>query len=233
MNQPSQIFSITPLLQELKRHKCRAPIALAAGALLIVSSLTVGQNASAAETNSPATNSSPASSNSSRIDFNSFRIVSERNVFDPTRTGRRSYQDQPVRRQAPSEWFTLVGTLSSDQGTFAFFNGTSSELRKTAKPGDSIAGYKITEISHDYVKLGAGSNQTINLPMQAQMRRQEGGPWSLGGRVETSASAPSPAPSETKTTESGTSSSTSSSSSSSNGAISDVIKRMMERRDKE
>src|SRR5262249_49610823 len=155
-----------------------------------------------------------------RPDSQTFRIISERNIFDPNRSPRVSRSDQPAPRPRRTESFTLIGTMSSDQGTFAFFDSNSSQYRKTAKPQETIAGYKIAEIGHDSVKLAAGSNQTFNLPIGNQMRRQDDGPWSLGGREEPAASSP-PATTSTNSEPSGQSTN----SSSGDNAISDVMKR--------
>ncbi len=184
--------------------------------LILMGLVDLGQAAFAAETNS-----------TSGVDFKSFQIIADRNIFDPNRRPGRPFNPQPIVRPPQTESFTLVGTMSSPQGTFAFFNGTSSDFRKTAKPGDVIAGYKVAEIAHDYVKLGAASNQTIKLPMLTQMRRQEGGPWSIGPRGDSS-EAPAPATATPASTETKPADFSAKS-----GAISDVMKRLMEKREKE
>ena len=117
------------------------------------------------------TNSAPA------FDFPSFRIIAERNIFDPNRTGRTKNTKKPKKSRIDS--FSLVGTMNYEKGPFAFFMGSSSEYQKTLKPADTIADYKIAEIAPDYVKLAASSNQVINMPVGAQMRRRDGGPWGL------------------------------------------------------
>ena len=42
--------------------------------------------------------------------------------------------------------FGLTGTLCSEKGAYAFFDGTSSAYRKVLKPEETIAGYKVAEI---------------------------------------------------------------------------------------
>src|SRR5450755_1128450 len=65
-------------------------------------------------------------------DFSSFsRFITARNIFDPDRyahaSPRSSYRPK-VPRSAPA--FTLVGTMHSDNGMFAFFDGNNSDLRR-------------------------------------------------------------------------------------------------------
>ena len=163
-----------------------------------------------------ATNVGPSS-----LDYSSFRIIAERNIFDPNRvphSGVRSVQPKTV------DAFTFVGTMSYEKGIFAFFDGTRTDYKKALKPDETIAGYKVVSISPDAVKLQLNTN-TVALSVGSQMRRRDDGRW------DRSASA------ETYNSTSG--STTTAASSSSNdtaaptGAESDVLKKMMERRLKE
>lgn len=151
--------------------------------LLLAGLVTITGPARAQETNTD-----------SGLDFKSFSVISQRNIFNPNRTGRRSYVSTGPRVRVDS--FTLVGTMSYEKGRYAFFDGTRSEYRKTLKPSETIAGYKIAEIAADHIKLAAASNQTINLPVGTQMRRTDGGPWALAGRATADAysATPTPAP---------------------------------------
>ena len=76
---------------------------------------------------------------------------------------------------------TLVGTMSYEKGTFAFFDGTSSEYKKALKLTDAIAGYKVTNIAPNGVKLASGTNE-LELSVGAQLRREEDGPWLLASQ---------------------------------------------------
>ena len=84
---------------------------------------------------------------------------------------------------------TLVGTMSYEKGTFAFFDGTSSEYKKALKLTDSIAGYKVTNIAPNGVKLASGTNE-LELSVGAQLRREENGPWRLSGQSGSYAATP-------------------------------------------
>jgi hypothetical protein len=124
-----------------------------------------------------------------RPDFASFKLITDRNIFSPNRTPSRpmryetrSTSTQPTRR---GDYFTLVGTMEYEKGAFAFFDGTSSDYRKTLKPRDTIAGYKVTEIAQNFVRL-AGETNTLELKVGMQMRHSESGGWSAVMPTETS-----------------------------------------------
>lgn len=152
------------------------------------------------------TNSSPSS-----LDYSAFRLIVDRNIFDPNRAPHSRSTAQP--KTSPT--FTLVGTMSYEKGIFAFFDGTSGDYKKAVKPDGTIAGYKVTGISADAVKLAQGSN-TLELAVGTQMRRRDDGTWE-----------------KSTSSESSTSSSNSTNESTPTGAESDIIKKMMMRREKE
>ncbi len=107
-------------------------------------------------------------------DFSAFKIISERNIFDPNRRPRINNMPQTPR---PVDSFALAGTMSYDQGQFAVFDGTSSEYHKVLGVDGKIAGYSITQIGHDSVKLVSTTNE-ITLKVGMQMRRSPDGKWS-------------------------------------------------------
>ncbi len=117
-----------------------------------------------------------------------------------------------------TESFSLVGTLNSGKGHFAFFDGSKSDYRKVLKVGDTIANYKIAQIDHNRVKLES-KGKPIDLEMGMQMRRQDEAEWERTGQSDSYASTkPSSAASD---------------SGASNDAESDVLKRLMQQREKE
>ena len=111
--------------------------------------------------------------------------------------------------------------MSYEKGTFAFFDGTSSDYTKALKTADAIAGYKIASINPNTVTLSSGTNE-VELGVGWQMRREEEGDWHPVNRAETYAANSSPATTTTATSEPASS-----------GAESDIIKRMMQRREQE
>ncbi len=163
----------------------------------------------AAQTNSPA-----------RLDFESFQIIAQRNIFNPNRSARGSRnRDADSARLARTETFTLVGTIMYENGQFAFFDSSSSSYKKAVKAGDSIAGYKITDVTPKGVKLES-NGKTLDLGVGQQMRRADEGEWSVSGNILT----------ETTST-SGTSDTASSSASSPDED--ELVKRLMKKREEE
>jgi hypothetical protein len=160
------------------------------------------------------------------LDYASFQLIVDRNIFDPNR-----FPHGPgVRvRQAPRsvDYVTLVGTMSYEKGTFAFFDGTSSDYKKVLKLTDSIAGYKVTTIAPNAVKLASGTNE-LELSVGAQLRREEDGPWLLSS--QSTAYAATPASSSTNAAATTTAAG---SDPTSGSAESDIIKRLMQKREKE
>jgi hypothetical protein len=99
----------------------------------------------------PATNldaaSTPATNSSSGLDFSTFKIITDRNIFNPRRSARSVTRSETRRTSTPKvDSFALVGTMSYEKGPFAFFEGSQSEYRKALKPEDTIAGFKVAEI---------------------------------------------------------------------------------------
>jgi len=123
---------------------------------------------------------------SSRADLSSFRLISERNIFN-TRRSARYVAPNPNSYSRPrnrSESFALVGTMKYDKGPFAFFDGNRSDYRKVLKPDDSIAGFKVAEILPSAVKLTSSTNE-IELPVGMQLRREdENSDWVKSERPE-------------------------------------------------
>ena len=157
-------------------------------------------------------------------------FVSDRNIFDPNRqphsyspTARRVVRTR-TRNEAPG--LTLVGTMSYEKGMFAFFNGNSAELKKALRAGDKIADYTVKEIAANRVQLeSADKKQQLELKVGDGLR-QENGKWVLAGTGELPAA----------TSSAGASSGESSSSApppSSAGEPNDVLKRLMQQREKE
>ena len=159
---------------------------------------------------------------SSGRDYSSFRIISERNIFDPNRSGRstRTYTRRAPERRVTTESFALLGTMSYEKGSFAFFDGSRSQYRTVLEPSNNIAGYTILEIAATHVKL-EGTNGTIELAVGMQMRRQDEGEWSLSARTESSGES------------SRSSSSNDLASAGSGGSADEVLKRLMQKREQE
>jgi hypothetical protein len=154
-----------------------------------------------------------------QVAFSAFQVISQKNIFNLNRTGRRVGRG---RTQQGGEAFSLVGTMSYDKGTFAFFDGTGSEYKKVLQDSGAIAGYKVVEITPTSVKLEAGGKQ-VTMRVGTQMRREDRGSWQLVASSEL----PQPSVEDAAVTASDTSSSSSS------DEPNDVLKRLMQRREQE
>ena len=135
-----------------------------------------------ANTNAPANHSSPSRAESPprKLDESAFRLVAERNIFNAERSGGRVVL--ATRRATRVESFTLVGTMAYEKGVFAFFESPSADYAKVVKTGGVIAGHKIADVLANAVKLEA-DGKIIDLPIGASMRREDEGAWRPGEGV--------------------------------------------------
>ncbi len=159
-------------------------------------------------------------------DFTAFRIIAERNIFNPdryARSGRSSRQSSSPSVPA----FSLVGTLQYQKGLFAFFDGTTSDYRQALQRNGTIAGYTVTEITPGAVKLAAGTN-SIEMKVGMQMRQESAGKWELSGQSELPAGTAADAASTSDATPAAGDSSGGSS-----GEPNDVLKKLMQQREQE
>lgn len=165
-------------------------------------------------------------------DYSAFsHFITERNIFDPNRYPRSSNHPAyhlPVSRSTPA--FTLVGAMNYGKGMFAFFDGNNPDLRKVLFVSDtnSIAGYRATEITLAGVTLeSADKTQTVRMKI-GQMMRQEGDEWQLAGYGGLPASASASAlPAEDNLR------SNAAAPPASSAPANDILKRLMEQREKE
>ena len=155
--------------------------------------------------------------NASASDYSRFKIILDRNIFDASRSSRRERpRQETTRRPAQVDAFTLVGTLIYDNRARAFFDGSQSDYRKVLEPGKTIASHTVKSVGANRVEL-TKDGVTIELHVGDQMRRIEEG-W----RVESNSAV-------TAVTESAASAS----SSDSDADESDIIKKLMEKRERE
>jgi hypothetical protein len=124
------------------------------------------------------TNTLPATNAPARGDYSNFRIVADRNIFNPRRYPSRTTRPRDERPQRTSrvDYFTLLGTMNYEKGPVAFFDGSRSDYHKTVQPGDTIGQYKVADIDLNGVLLDNGTNQTP-LAVGKQLRREEEGAW--------------------------------------------------------
>jgi hypothetical protein len=160
-----------------------------------------------------------STNDSSALDYDSFRIIAERNIFNPDRYPQYSYPQQQV-----TPTFSLAGTMSYRKGMFAFFDGTSDQYQKALQTGGTIAGYTVAKITFDGVQLQSGG-KIIQMKVGSAMR-QEGNGWEMTAPGEWSAQTGSQSLDETSATNLPASLP-------SGGVQNDVLKRLMEKRQQE
>jgi hypothetical protein len=171
---------------------------------------------------------------SSGPSFDAFRIIVDRNIFDPNRRERRpEMRTGPTRPRVqlpPTEQFSLAGVLIHDQSAsrtaVAFFTGSRSDYSGSRELGETIAGLTVAAIRTDRIYLD-GSGRRIELPVGRGLRRQGDEPWEVVAGM-----ARPTRPSVGPPSRSGFDSRSRSSSSSAapTGDNSDVLKALMERR---
>jgi len=177
---------------------------------LIASAIAATFLAHAQQTNAP-----------SRLDYDSFRIISQRNIFNPNRSSRVA-SARTQERRVRTDNFVLRGTMLYRKGDFAFFDGSNSDLKKVCELSNKIAGYTVKAISLKSVTLEQ-DGKVFEMKIGAQMQREENGPWRLIPLDEWT-----PPPAE-GTADSGNSSDPGGAAFEGN----DVLKRLMEKRQQE
>jgi hypothetical protein len=157
-------------------------------------------------------------------DFSRFKILTERNIFNPNRSGRAAPTvTRPTSRAPQVDSFTLVGTLGDGGLWTAFFDGTRSEFRGRLRQHDTIGDYTLAAISNSGVQLDNGTN-SLHLRVGMQLRREDNGPWLLAERGESS---------NAQRTSSNRQDAISTASARSEGPDNDVLLRLRQQREKE
>ncbi len=114
-----------------------------------------------------------------RLTFDSFRTISDRNIFNPNRLARGTPRTTARTSSAPAarvESFSLVGIMAYEQGVFAFFDGTKPDYKQAVQMDGAIGEYKVAQITATDVKLARGTN-AFDLKVGMQMRREDEGDW--------------------------------------------------------
>lgn len=118
-----------------------------------------------------------ATSAATAVTFDAFRVLSERNIFDPNRVGRVARNSAAAAPRV--EVVTLIGVMDSGKGWNAFFAGAGDAYRKPLSPGGAVADFMISAIRPDGVEFTRGTT-TLALKVGQQLRRPQGGEWSVG-----------------------------------------------------
>lgn len=170
-------------------------------------------------------------------DYQAFStFIAKRNIFDPNRIptysgGPRVPQPQRIQRGAP--FFMLVGTMSYQKGAFAFFDGNGSDLRQALQVSGKIQDYTVTAITTKGVTIESADKKTQNLLIGDRMQ-EENGKWSyLNGNAQNDSGAPASDEGPGSSDENASSASSPSQTPPSAGESNDILKRLMQLREKE
>ena len=175
-------------------------------------------------------------------DYDQFsRFITDRNIFNPERVprynpgGTRVVRTTKRTRTAGAPYVTLVGTMSYEKGLFAFFDSNNQDMKKIVGANDEIGIYTVKAIDGNVVTLAGKDKKEFTMKVGEQMR-QEAGVWQVTEAVD-SGSTPAPAEatasvgdSSTGTTEAAPAEAAAPSS---NLEANDVLKRLMQLREKE
>lgn len=146
--------------------------------------LTAGWTAQAAEPQK-AEKAEKAEKSSVKPDqppFESFGILTMRNIFDPRRQSNQRPAEAPPTTPTlaapPLDRIALEGVLLNQKVAVAFFEGTMPEYNKTLRLGEEIAGHKLAAIHTDRVVLVSGEQKKV-LPLAGHLNHQVNGNWEV------------------------------------------------------
>ncbi len=183
--------------------------------------------------------------------YNNYRMLQARNIFDPDRSRDAALafareETHPAASTAPvqtapkpADYVQLTGVMTTEEETFAFFAGSQPEYNKVVAVNGSIAGATITKITPAGIEVTRNGKQ-IAVPVGLTVPFDDSAPG-----LPPAASAPSTTSVTSATTGAGgvdpqaasqqvpVPDATSGSAAAPNNNISDAMRRMMERRQKE
>ena len=143
--------------------------------------------------------------------FEAFRIITEKNIFNPNRVGltRATAEAKPPR----VDEIALVGTVEFGGKRVALFESAEVAFRKTVAEGETLGEFTVRRVGSEGVDLVRG-DQVLALRVAQQLRRPEGADWSVVAAPD----APRPEASSPPTIP---------------ADASDVLKRLMRQREKQ
>ena len=173
-------------------------------------------------------------------EYNAFSgFIAGRNIFDPNRqphytSTSSSHHHTHTHTSVSTPSFIFVGALSYEKGLFAFFSGNEPELKQILSANQVIAGYTVTEISLDSVKLvSADKKEQLELKV-GDVMRQDGTKWENTGAGEIpTAAAAAATESSGSGSGSGSGAAPAAPTLTPDSAPNDILKRLMEQRQKE
>ncbi len=156
--------------------------------------------------------------------FEAFAGILRRNIFDPERQPARPAAEAtpaPVATPEPRvDTVNLVGTWITENQRMAFLESPNGALAGIRQEGEAVGDWTIAMIATDRVTLAQGEKK-VEWGVGQGLRRSEGEAWQLTER--TAAAAPATASSAT----------TGTAATAGGGEQSEVLRRLMERRQRE
>jgi hypothetical protein len=154
--------------------------------------------------------------------YAAFPLLQTRNMFDPD---RRAPRPQGAAREtqvsARVESMALTGTMVQSDQARAFFGGSRPEHRQVLSLHEEIAGYTLVAITTTHVELER-DGQRFRLPVGQGLRREGDAAWEITAEVPRPSAKPSPNVADRAGSERGA-----------DGALGDMMKRLMQRRQQE
>jgi hypothetical protein len=164
--------------------------------------------------------------------FESFRIVVDRNIFDPNRRPSQPGQLFAPEKSPPPDQLALVGALVNDEGAVAFFEGSKAEYSVDVKLGETIAGLRVAEIRTDWLTL-ENEDRQIELPVGSGLSKIGEGEWELSSVDLTSNMLDLTSSSSAEDGTDASSTQTPFNAESASGSSSDLLEKLRERRRQE
>lgn len=169
-----------------------------------------------------------------------FDVVSERNIFNRHRSAPKPPEPEPVVSAVEAdpvvrERIVLNGVMIDGTNAFGFFDGDDSEYRKVVRQGGEIGGLKLLRLTSSAVVLGSGTNEWT-VRVSDELEREGDEPWVVvanHGRSPTRSGGGYTADSSGSGESGGEESSGDSGDGDGEAGMSDVLKRLLEKRRKE
>lgn len=180
-------------------------------------------------------------------EYSSFpAFITDRNIFDPNRqahsSGTTHHHTTRHRTPVSAPAFSYAGAMSYEKGLFAFFAGNDPDYRAVLTTNQSIAGYTVTAVTLTNVLLVSADGKQHQELKVGDMLRQDGTQWEYVPVAERPDTAWSPPDDNHRADSSSAPASTSADGSdntapapsiSADHAPNDILKRLMEQRQKE
>lgn len=113
-------------------------------------------------------------------DFETYKILVERNAFDATRNSKakRDAQANASAPPPPRQTLRLLGTWIDSENASALFEGDGTTPREGVKRGGTIAGYTVEDIRTDAVVLRK-DQETLELRVGSGLEKGENDKWTM------------------------------------------------------